>query len=139
SKVKSAMAYPGIMATMAIGVTIFLLTFILPKFAPLFSKKGIKLPAPTRWSMAASDVLMHWWHLWVPALVATVVGIVWYKRTPQGRRVWDGLMLDLPVVGTVVRKVAISRSIRTLGTMLNSGLPVLEAIKLTAEVAGNVY
>jgi type IV pilus assembly protein PilC len=138
-KVKSAMAYPGIMATMAVGVTVFLLTFILPKFTPLFSKKGIKLPAPTRWSMAASDVLMHYWQYWVPGLVASIVGIVWYKRTPHGRTFWDGMMLDLPVVGTVVRKVAISRSIRTLGTMLNSGLPVLEAIKLTAEVAGNSH
>jgi type IV pilus assembly protein PilC len=139
SKVKSAMAYPGIMATMAVGVTIFLLTFILPKFAPLFAKKGVKLPAPTRWSMAASDVLMNWWHVWLPALLVTIVAIVWYKRTPQGRRVWDGMMLNLPLVGAVCRKVAISRSIRTLGTMLNSGLPVLEAIKLTSEVAGNAF
>ena len=68
------------------------------------------MPAPTRWSMAASDVLMNYWHYWAPALVAAIAGIVWYKRTPQGRKVWDGMMLDLPVVGTVVRKVAISRS-----------------------------
>lgn len=137
SKVKAALAYPGVMATMAVGVTVFLLTFILPQFAPLFAKKGAKLPAATKWAMAASDVLMHWWHLWLPSLVVLVVGVIWYKRTPQGKKVWDAFILNAPVLGTVSRKVAISRSIRTLGTMLNSGLPVLDAIKLTAEVAGN--
>ena len=139
SKVKAAMAYPAVMATMAIGVTTFLLTFILPKFAPLFAKKGIKLPTPTRWSMAASDVLLHWWHLWIPGLIIAVVGFIVFKKTKQGRRMIDGILLNAPLIGTVTRKVAISRSIRTLGTMLNSGLPVLEALKLTSEVAGNSY
>lgn len=138
-KVKAALAYPGIMAVMAIGVTTFLLTFVLPQFTPMFNKKGVKLPGVTKWAMGASDVLMHWWHLWVPALVALIVGTIVYKRTPSGRRVWDGIMLNAPIIGTVSRKVAISRSIRTLGTMLNCGLPVLEAIKLTSEVAGNSY
>jgi type IV pilus assembly protein PilC len=139
SKVKSAMAYPTIMAVMAIGVTTFLLTFILPKFAPIFAKKAASLPAPTKLAMAASGVLLNWWHLWVPGLILAIVGFVLYKRSPHGRRVWDGVLLNTPLIGTVCRKVAIGRSIRTLGTMLNSGLPVLDAIKLTSEVAGNSY
>jgi type IV pilus assembly protein PilC len=138
SKVKSAMAYPAVMATIAVGVTVFLLTYILPKFAPLFAKKGMKLPAPTRWSMAASDALIHHWPWWIGGLTAAVIGLMWALRTPQGRRVWDTVRLELPIVGAVSRKVAISRSLRTLGTMLNCGLPVLEALRLTAEVSGNL-
>jgi type IV pilus assembly protein PilC len=138
SKVKAAMAYPAVMATIAIGVTVFLLTYILPKFAPLFAKKGMKLPAPTRWSMAASEALIHHWPWWVGGLTALVVGVMWGLRTPRGRLIWDTVRLELPIIGTVSRKVAISRSLRTLGTMLHCGLPVLEALRLTAEVTGNV-
>ncbi len=139
SKVKAAMAYPVVMATIAVGVTAFLLTYILPKFTPLFAKKGIQLPAATRWSMAASDVLLNYWHWWVPGIVLLVVGFFWGKRTVVGRRALDYAMLNLPIIGPVSRKVILSRSLRTLGAMLNSGLSVLEALKLTAEVSGNFY
>jgi type IV pilus assembly protein PilC len=138
SKIKAAMAYPAVMATIAVGVTVFLLVYILPKFAPLFAKKGMKLPTPTRWSMAASDALIQHWPWWLGGLAALVFGVVWGLRTPQGRRIWDTVRLELPIIGTVSRKVAISRSLRTLGTMLNCGLPVLEALRLTSEVAGNL-
>jgi type IV pilus assembly protein PilC len=137
SKVKSALAYPAVMATVAIGVTIFLLTFILPKFTPLFAKKGMKLPAPTRWSMAASDVLLHHWHWWLIGGLLAIAGFIYAKRTPRGRQAIDACLVNAPIVGTVARKVVISRSLRTLGTMLNSGLQVLDALKLTAEVSGN--
>jgi len=138
SKIRAAMAYPAVMATIAIGVTIFLLTYILPKFAPLFAKKGMKLPTPTRWSMAASDALIHHWPWWIGGLSALVFGVAWGLRTPRGRLIWDTVRLELPIIGTVGRKVAISRSLRTLGTMLHCGLPVLEALRLTSEVAGNI-
>jgi type IV pilus assembly protein PilC len=138
SKVRAAMAYPAVMATIAIGVTVFLLTYILPKFAPLFAKKGMKLPAPTRWSMAASDALIHHWPWWIGGLSALVFGVAWGLRTPRGRLIWDTVRLELPIIGSVARKVAISRSLRTLGTMLHCGLPVLEALRLTSEVAGNI-
>lgn len=137
SKVKAALAYPAVMATVAVGVTIFLLTFILPKFTPLFAKKGMKLPAPTRWSMAISEQLLTYGHWWLLGLAAAIAAFVYAKRTPQGRQAIDGFILNAPIVGTVARKVVISRSLRTLGTMLNSGLQVLEAIKLTAEVSNN--
>ncbi|MGC3966768.1 MAG: type II secretion system F family protein [Pirellulales bacterium] len=137
SKVKSAMAYPAVMATVAIGVTIFLLTFILPKFTPLFAKKGMKLPAPTRWSMAASEVLLHHWHWWLIGALVALAGFIYAKRTPRGRQVIDAFLINAPIVGSVARKVVISRSLRTLGTMLNSGLQVLDALKLTAEVSNN--
>ncbi|MCE9605283.1 MAG: type II secretion system F family protein [Planctomycetia bacterium] len=139
SKVKSAMAYPAIMAFIAISVTIFLLTYILPQFSPLFAKKGMKLPGPTKISMALSDALIHHWYWWIAGIVGLIVCYVWGRRTPQGRKIWDSFVISAPLIGSVTRKVVISRSLRTLGTMLNSGLSMLEALKLTAEVSGNYY
>jgi len=139
SKVKSAMAYPAIMAFIAISVTIFLLTYILPQFSPLFAKKGMKLPGPTKISMALSDALIHHWYWWLAGLIGLIVAYVYGRRTPQGRKLWDTFMINAPLIGSVTRKVVISRSLRTLGTMLNSGLAMLEALKLTAEVSGNYH
>jgi len=138
-KVRSALAYPTIMAVVAMGVTIFLLTFVLPKFEPLFSRRGIKLPKLTIFLMGASNALTQYWILWAIAAVALVVGFFFGKRTEPGRKVWDWVKLHLPVVGTMQRKVVISRSVRTLGTLVHSGVSMLDAVQLTADVAGNYY
>src|SRR5207247_11131002 len=79
-KVRAALAYPSVMLVMAIGVTIFLLTFVLPKFTPLFNRQGVQLPKPTLFMMAISDSLMHYWHLWIAGVVLAVVGFVYGKR-----------------------------------------------------------
>ena len=139
SKVKAAMAYPAVMLVLAIGVTIFLLTFILPKFEPLFKRKGTKLPKPTLVMMTVSDALMHYWYAWLILLIVLVVGFIFGRRTPEGRKLIDWIKIHMPVLGPLCRKVAISRSIRTLGTMIGSGVSVLSALDLTAEVAGNVF
>lgn len=138
-KVRAAMAYPTIMAVLAVGVTIFLLTYILPKFEPLFTKKGVKLPAPTIVMMAASNVLIDYWPAWIALAVGLVLTWFFGRRTPAGRKVIDWLLISMPIVGPMCRKVIISRSLRTLGTMVASGVSMLEAIRLTAEVAGNFY
>jgi len=138
-KVRAAMAYPAVMACMAIGVTIFLLTFVLPKFTPLFNSRGMKLPAPTRIMMALSHYLMDYWYLWVAAVVLGGVGYFYGRRTPRGRQILDWCKISLPIIGPMCRKVTISRSIRTLGTMISSGVPMLEAIQLSSDVAGNYY
>jgi len=139
SKVRAAMAYPAVMLVLAIGVTIFLLTFILPKFEPLFKRQGTSLPKPTLVMMTVSDALMNFWYAWLILLVALVAGFLYARRTPQGKRAIDWVKIRLPVLGPLFRKVAISRSIRTLGTMIGSGVSVLSALDLTAEVSGNVY
>ncbi|HEX3722205.1 MAG TPA: type II secretion system F family protein [Nitrolancea sp.] len=136
-KVRAAMAYPMVMLVLGINVTIFLLTFIMPKFTPLFASKGIKLPLPTKVLMVVSDAMIHYWWAWLIGAVAVVVGFVYGRRTEAGRRAWDTIKINLPLVGPMTRKVIISRSIRTLGTMLGSGIPVLDALKLSAEVSGN--
>ena len=139
SKVRSAMAYPGIMLVVAVAVTIFLLTYVLPQFMPLFNRRGIELPATTRVMMVISDLMIHYWPFWIAGSVAAVVGLVLFRRTPRGKQTWDWLKIQTPLFGTMVRKVAISRSLRTLGAMIGSGVPVLDAIRLCADVANNYF
>ena len=100
------------MLVMAIAVTIFLLTFVLPKFTPLFNSRGMQLPAPTRFMMAASHYLMDFWYLWLAATVVATVGYFWGRRTEAGRKALDWVKISLPIVGPMCRKVTISRSIR---------------------------
>jgi type IV pilus assembly protein PilC len=127
------------MAVLAVGVTIFLLTYILPKFEPLFSRKGVKLPTPTIFMMTASTVLLDYWHLWLAAGIAAALTYGFGRNTEPGRKILDWLKINVPIVGPMSRKVTLSRSVRTLGTMVASGVSMLDAIRLTAEVASNWY
>jgi type IV pilus assembly protein PilC len=138
-KIRAAMAYPSVMAVLAVGVTVFLLTYILPKFEPLFSRKGIKLPKITVMMMSASDALLDYWQFWLAAAIALVLTYAFGRNSEPGRKILDWLKIHVPIIGTMSRKVTLSRSVRTLGTMVASGVSVLEAIRLTAEVASNWY
>lgn len=138
-KVRAAMAYPSVMAVLAVGVTIFLLTYILPKFEPLFSRKGVSLPKPTVVMMTISTALLDYWYLWLAAAIGLVLAYIFGRKSEPGRKFLDWLKINLPIVGPLVRKVTISRSVRTLGTMVGSGVSVLEAIRLTGEVSANWY
>ena len=138
-KVKSAMAYPVIMMVIAIAVVVFLLTYILPKFTPMFERKGVNLPLPTKIMMSLSSTMLEFWYLWILGIVAVVAAFIYVLRTDPGRSAWDRLKITMPMFGPLFRKVSISRSIRTLGTMLSAGVPMLESLRLTSEVAGNVH
>jgi type IV pilus assembly protein PilC len=127
------------MAVLAVGVTVFLLTYILPKFEPLFSRKGVKLPTATVVMMTASTALLDYWYLWLAGAVALVLSYVFGRKTDAGRQFLDWLKINLPIIGPMSRKVTLSRSVRTLGTMVASGVSMLEAIRLTAEVSSNWY
>jgi type IV pilus assembly protein PilC len=133
------MAYPAVMMVVATAVTIFLLTYILPKFAPLFQSRGKSLPGPTRFMMGASDLLIEYWYAWLAGVIGLIVGFIYGKRTEPGRQAWDWVKINTPIVGSMFRKVAISRSIRTLGTMIGSGVSMLDAIRLSGEVTGNYF
>ncbi len=139
SRVKAAMAYPAVMMVIAMGVTIFLLTYILPKFTPLFESKGTALPTPTLIMMALSDAMLGYWYFWLAGFVALVTGFIYGKRTEPGRKTFDWIKINCPIIGPLFRKVTISCSIRTQGTMLASGVPVMDALKLASEVSGNYY
>ena len=139
SNIRAALTYPAAMLSLSICITIFLLVYILPKFEPLFTRPGAKLPSSTKFLMALSESLLGYWYLWIVGTVALIVGVVLFRRTETGRNVLDYAKLNIPLFGSLFRKVAITRSIRTLGTMLASGVSVLDALQLSSEVAGNIY
>lgn len=138
-KVRAAMAYPMVMLVVAVGVSIFLLTYVLPKFTPLFKSRSMQLPLPTKILINVSSVLLGYWYLWLAAAVALLAAYLLSRRTELGKSVLDRIKINLPILGPMFRKVTISRSIRTLGTMISSGVSVLDAITLCGEVAANYH
>lgn len=139
SRIKGAMAYPSVILVLTVGVTIFLLTNILPKFQPLFEREGHTLPFITQVLISMSDLMLGYWYWWILGAIALLVGFFYWKSTGSGHKQWDWLLICTPVLGPLVRKVTLSRSILTLGVMLNCGVSVLEAITLTSKVAGNAH
>ena len=137
-KVKSAMTYPIIVLGIAVLVVAVILIYVIPVFAGLFRDAGVPLPGPTLFVMNLSGFLqsyVHWILLGIGALVWLVKRI---RKTERGRLVSDKLLLRLPVFGELLRKVAVARFTRTLGTMLSSGVPILEGLDITAATAGNM-
>ena len=120
-------------------MTIFLLTYILPKFTPLFKSKGTQLPRPTLILMSLSDAILGYWYLWLIGVAAAIALFLYGRKTKPGRKILDWIKINTPIVGPMFRKVAISRGIRTLGTMLGSGVPVMESIRLAGAVSSNIY
>jgi type IV pilus assembly protein PilC len=136
-KVKSAMTYPAVVMTVAVGATTFMLLVIIPTFAKVFAEFGGELPLPTRIVMGMSNFLKGYWWALVLGITAIVVGLKRYYATPPGRVRIDGKLLNVPVLGNILRRAAIARFTRTLGTMISSGVPILTALDITARTAGN--
>jgi type IV pilus assembly protein PilC len=137
SAVRSAMVYPVAVILIAIGVVWVILWKVIPTFATLFSGLGAQLPLPTRITIALSKFIGAWWWAIFAVIGLTVFAIVRYHKTYKGRRHIDGLLLKLPVLGNVLKKIAVARFCRTLGTLVSSGVPILEALEITAKTAGN--
>jgi type IV pilus assembly protein PilC len=136
-KVKGAMIYPSvIMAVAGIAVTV-LLIFVIPVFENLFTSAGLALPLPTRIVMGASRFLKGYWYMVLGAIVAAVFMFRRYRATANGRLKIDKFMLKVPVLGDVLRKSAVSRFTRTLGTLISSGVSILDGLEITAKTAGN--
>ena len=138
-KVKSALTYPVVILVMAMGIVFFLVTYILPTFVELFKGMNLKLPLPTKILIAITEGARN--PLIVgPALILLVVGLVGlgkYVNTPVGRKQFDLLKLNIPVFGLLTKKVAISRFCRTLGTLLSSGVPIMQALEIVGKASGN--
>ena len=136
-KVKGAMIYPSvIMAVAGIAVTV-LLIFVIPVFENLFTSAGLALPLPKRIVMGASRFLKGYWYMVLGAIVAAVFMFRRYRATTNGRLKIDKFMLKVPVLGDVLRKSAVSRFTRTLGTLISSGVSILDGLEITAKTAGN--
>ena len=137
SQVKGACVYPVIIATMAVTVTIFLLCFVLPKFTAIFAGKEHLLPTPTKVLMASSAFLRGYWYLIMPAVGALLWGFWYLIGTKGGRLWWDKTKLRLPLVKTLCRSLYITRSLHTMGVLTRAGVPILNTISITAQIAGN--
>ena len=137
-KVKGAMTYPAIVMTVALIVVVVLLLFVVPTFESMFLEFGSALPAPTQVVVDLSVFLQNNWYILLGAMLGTFFALKWSYGVPRGRKVWDTLLLKLPVFGDLLRKVAVARFCRTLGTMVSSGVPILDALDICAKTAGNV-
>jgi type IV pilus assembly protein PilC len=138
-QVKGAMVYPIAILCVAIGVIIVLLTKVIPSFENMFKEfKGGALPAPTRIVIGMSKSFMANWYLYALTGIAIVLGFTFMLRTDKGRFAWDRFVLRIPVIGNVLRKVVVARFTRTLGTLLSSGVPILDSLDIVARTAGNV-
>ncbi|MBZ0160603.1 type II secretion system F family protein [Candidatus Methylomirabilis sp.] len=136
-KVKGALIYPSTIVTVAIAVVIFLLTFVIPTFASFFEGQKVPLPLPTQIVMAASRFVRTYLLAGLGLFIAGIVGIRFSYKTEKGRRAIDGLFLRTPIFGAMLRKVAVARFTRTLGTLIASGVPILDGLDITAKTAGN--
>ncbi len=137
TKITGAMTYPAVMAVIAITVVTFLMVKIIPTFTDMFMQMGVKLPLPTVIVVAISGFLVNYWWLCLVSGVGIVFLYKWYDQPGRGRMQVDKIKLKLPVFGDLILKVAISRFTRTLGTLVASGVPILQSIKIVKDTIGN--
>jgi len=133
-----ASIYPGIIATMAISVTVFLLTFVLPRFAGVFKGKEEVIPWPTKFLMSASDWMVSYWWMLLIAAVALITGFLLFIRTEIGLLWFDKTKLTAPLFKRMFRALYVSRSLHTMGELLNAGVPMLDTLAITGDISGNL-
>ncbi|MFB6265216.1 MAG: type II secretion system inner membrane protein GspF [Bradymonadaceae bacterium] len=138
-KIIGAMIYPLLMTLVGAALLGLIFTFVIPKVTQLFEDQGKALPLVTRLLIGVSDLLTNWIFLLValPTTGLAIAGFVYWKRTPEGEATWDRFVLRIPVVGSLVRMIAVSRFARTLGTLLGSGVPLLTAMDIVKNILGN--
>jgi type IV pilus assembly protein PilC len=137
-KVKGAMIYPGVIFSVAFIAIAVLLIFVIPTFQSMFASVNMELPLPTRIVIGMSQLLIGFWWAFIGVIAGTVFGLKRYYATIGGQRNIDGLMLRAPVLGDILRKSAVSRFTRTLGTLISSGVSILDGLEITAKTAGNM-
>lgn len=131
-KVRGALIYPAVVMTVAIGVTFVMLTYIVPVFAKMFSGLGAELPAPTRFILSLSGFIRGNILTGLVLLILLIVAYKFYSKTDKGRLNIDRVKLRVPLIGDLIRKSSIARFSRTLGTLISSGVPILDALDITA-------
>jgi type IV pilus assembly protein PilC len=138
AKVKGAMMYPAIVLSICTIVTVFLMIFVIPTFKNIFAGFGAELPLPTQMLIDLSDAMKAKWYLIVAAPFVAWKGFNAYYATPKGHRMVDAWSLKAPIFGPILKKVAVARFTRTLGTLIKSGVPIMQALETVAATAGNV-
>ncbi|HYK83255.1 MAG TPA: type II secretion system F family protein [Gemmatimonadales bacterium] len=137
-KVKGAMIYPAVILTVAVVAISVLLIFVIPTFQNMFASVHLDLPLPTRIVIGLSNMLKNYWWAIIAVIGAAVFAIRGYYNTTAGRLQIDSMLLRTPVLGDVLRKAAVSRFTRTLGTLISSGVSILDGLEITARTAGNM-
>jgi type IV pilus assembly protein PilC len=138
AKVKSAMTYPIIVLCVAFGVVAVLMIFVIPTFKDMFEQFGSALPAPTQLVVDMSHFFRSYWLAMIGVIVAVILAFKWAANQEKGRYYIDSTMLKLPVFGPLIKKVAVAKFTRTLGTMISSGVPIMDGLEITSRTAGNV-
>ncbi len=136
-KVRSALIYPIVVSVMAVLITLVLMLKVVPVFKSIFADFGGKLPLPTMILLSISDFLIHYFLLWFGAAIVGIFLIARFFKTEVGATLLDGYKLNMPVFGTIFRKVAVSKFSRTLATLVKSGVPILSALEIVSKTAGN--
>jgi type IV pilus assembly protein PilC len=137
NKIKSAMTYPVVVFTFAMLMLIGLLFFVLPKFKGIFETMGLQLPLTTKLMLNSSDYLKSYWYIALVFMVGSAVAVKMLARTEKGKYAIDSAKLRLPIFGDLILKTSVSRFARTFGTLISSGVPVLQALDIVADTAGN--
>ena len=137
-QVKGALFYPMAVMGVAVGAVTVLLLFVIPVFEKMFADFGGELPVPTQVVIDLSSWSTDHWYFFLFGPPALIFGFNAFRRTPKGRRLLDKVILNMPVFGPLVRKTAVSRFTRTMGTMLTSGVPILDALDIVARASGNI-
>src|SRR3954462_12281172 len=135
--VKSALIYPVAVVSMAVLIVGALLKWVVPIFANLFAGLGVNLPLPTRIVMGLSGFVQSFWWVFLVAVGASIFGVRQIRKHPRGRYYFDKVLLNTPIIGTLLRKIAVGRFTRTLGPLITSGVPILEGLAITARTSGN--
>ena len=136
-KIQGAMIYPAVVLTVALGATCFMLIFIIPTFAKMFTDFGGELPLPTAIVLGMSKFLRTFWWVMALGVTGTVIGLQKWYTTDLGQKRIDAFLLKMPVLGDVLLKGAVARFTRTLGTLISSGVPILQGLEITARTSGN--
>lgn len=136
-KVISALSYPIVVGILAIGVVIFLLSFVVPMFVEMFDSIGGELPWLTLFVLRASDFMQNYWYVVILAVAAFVVGLTLIRNNPQGKYVLDTILLKLPIFGNIVQKSSLAMMTRTLSSMFSSSVPILQSLAMTERVVDN--
>src|SRR5271165_5108886 len=137
SAIKSALIYPVAVVSIAVLIVGALLKWVVPIFANLFVGLGVALPLPTRIVIGLSAFVGQFWWFFIMGAVGAVFGVKQIRKHPRGRYYFDAMLLKLPIIGILLRKIAVARFTRTLGTLITSGVPILEGLAITARTSGN--
>lgn len=138
ARIKSAMTYPIAMGALVIIIMIAMMIFVVPTFERMFEEMGGTLPLMTRMLVSLSDTVASMWGVAIAAGIAgLIVAFRWWKRTVRGKLIWDGITLRLPVFGPLVRKLSLAKFTRTFGTLVAAGVPILSALDIVSDTAGN--